>query len=131
MVKQEVARGPGGRVLMMGSITQVDAQDEGTWVVSASHGGVSSGEFALEVPLQGAFFNDAGVGKDGAGIAALDMLEARGVAGATVSHLSARIGDCQDTWDHGVVSHANARARALGIVPGQSLRESLLGLLQR
>jgi len=58
------------------------------------------------------------------------MLQARGVAGATVSHLSARIGDCQDTWDHGVVSHANARARALGIVPGQSLRESLLGMLQ-
>ena len=130
MVKQEVARGPGGRVLIMGSITQVDAQDEDTWVVSASHGGVSSGEFALEVPLQGAFFNDAGVGKDGAGIAALDMLQARGVAEATVSHLSARIGDCQDTWDHGVVSHANARARALGIVPGQSLRESLLGVLQ-
>jgi hypothetical protein len=131
MVKHEVAQGPGGRVLIMGSITQVCAEDAGTWVVSASHGGVSSGEFALEVPLQGAFFNDAGVGKDGAGIAALDMLQACGVAGATVSHLSARIGDCQDTWDHGVVSHANAVARELGIVPGETLRECLLGLLQR
>jgi hypothetical protein len=131
MVKHEVAQGPGGRVLIMGSITQVCAEDTGTWVVSASHGGVSSGEFALEVPLQGAFFNDAGVGKDGAGIAALDMLQARGVAGATVSHLSARIGDCQDTWDHGVVSHANAVARELGIVPGQSLRECLRSVLQR
>lgn len=131
MVKHEVAQGPGGRVLIMGSITQVCAEDAGTWVVSASHGGVSSGEFALEVPLQGAFFNDAGVGKDGAGIAALDMLQACGVAGATVSHLSARIGDCQDTWDHGVVSHANAVARELGIVPGQSLRECLRGVLQR
>ena len=131
MVKHEVAQGPRGRVLIMGSITQVGAEDAGTWVVTASHGGVSSGEFALEVPLQGAFFNDAGVGKDGAGIAALDMLQARGVAGATVSHLSARIGDCQDTWDHGVVSHANARARELGIVPGQLLRECLRGVLQR
>ena len=131
MVKHEVAQGPGGRVLIMGSITQVGAEDAGTWVVTASHGGVSSGEFALEVPLQGAFFNDAGVGKDGAGIAALDMLQACGVAGATVSHLSARIGDCQDTWDQGVVSHANARARELGIVPGQSLRECLRGVLQR
>jgi hypothetical protein len=130
MVKQEVARGPGGRVLIMGSITQVDAQDEGAWVVSASHGGVSSGEFALEVPLQGAFFNDAGVGKDEAGIAALAMLQARGVAAATVSHQSARIGDCQDTWEHGVVSHANASAQALGLLPGQPLREGLLRLLQ-
>jgi hypothetical protein len=130
MVKQEVAHGPGGRVLIMGSITQVEAQDAGAWVVSASHGGVSSGEFALEVPLQGAFFNDAGVGKDGAGIAALAMLQARGVAGATVSHVSARIGDCQDTWEHGVVSHANARARECGILPGQLLRDGLLRLLQ-
>ncbi|MFM8769830.1 MAG: hypothetical protein ACKOD9_19425 [Rubrivivax sp.] len=131
MLKTEVVRGPGGRVLIMGSITQVDAQDEGAWVVSASHGGVSSGEFALEVPLQGAFFNDAGVGKDEAGIAALAMLQARGVAAATVSHLSARIGDCQDTWEHGVVSHANARALEWGILPGQSLRECLLRVLQR
>lgn len=130
MVKQEVARGQGGRVLIMGSITQVEAQDAGAWVVSASHGGVSSGEFALEVPLRGAFFNDAGVGKDEAGIAALAMLQARGVAAATVSHQSARIGDCQDTWEHGVVSHANARALEWGILPGQSLREGLLRLLQ-
>ena len=115
----------------MGSITQVGAEDAGALVVTASHGGVSSGEFALEVPLQGAFFNDAGVGKDGAGIAALDMLQARGVAAATVSHLSARIGDCQDTWEHGVVSHANARALELGIVPGQSLRDCVLQFLQR
>ena len=71
------------------------------------------------------------VSPGGAGIAALDMLQACGVAGATVSHLSARIGDCQDTWDHGVVSHANARARELGIVPGQSLRECLRSVLQR
>jgi hypothetical protein len=130
MVKQEVARGQGGRVLIMGSITQVEAQDAGAWVVSASHGGVSSGEFALEVPLRGAFFNDAGVGKDEAGIAALAMLQARGVAAATVSHRSARIGDCQDTWEHGVVSHANASAQALGLLPGQPLREGLLRLLQ-
>lgn len=130
MLKTQVAQGPGGRVLIMGSITQVEAQDEGAWVVSASHGGVSSGEFALEVPLRGAFFNDAGVGKDEAGIAALAMLQACGVAGATVSYLSARIGDCRDTWEHGVVSHANANAAEWGILPGRSLRECLLRLLQ-
>ena len=75
-----------------------------------------------------AFFNDAGVGKDDAGIAALKMLEARGVAGGTVSHLSARIGDSQDMWDNGVVSHVNASARAMGIMPGQPLNETLTRL---
>jgi hypothetical protein len=128
MLKKEVAHGPRGRVLVMDSITKVTPADEGCMVVSASHGGASSGEFALEVPLHVVFFNDAGVGKDDAGIASLAMLEAKGVAGGTVSHLSARIGDSQDMWDHGVVSHVNAPARALGIAPGQSLSETLTRL---
>lgn len=130
MLKKEVAGGPGGRVMIMDSITKVTPEDAGTYVVSASHGGASSGEFALEVPLKAAFFNDAGVGKDDAGIAALAMLQDRGVAGGTVSHTSARIGESQDTWDQGVVSHVNERARALGIVPGQRLQDALLRLVR-
>lgn len=130
MLKKEVARGPRGRVLVMDSITKVAPEDEGAIVVSASHGGASSGEFALEVPLRLAFFNDAGVGKEDAGISALEMLQAHGVAGGTVSHLSARIGDSQDMWDHGVVSHVNAQARAMGIAAGQPLRQILTQLTQ-
>lgn len=128
MLKKEVANGPHGRVLIMDSITKVAPEDVGCMVVSASHGGASSGEFALEVPLRVVFFNDAGVGKDDAGIASLNMLQARGVAGGTVSHLSARIGDSQDMWDHGIVSHVNAAALALGMAPGQSLSETLTRL---
>ena len=128
MLKKEVARGANGRVVIMDSITKVTPEDAGGLVVSASHGGASSGEFALEVPLKAAFFNDAGVGKDDAGIAALAMLQASGVAGGTVSHTSARIGDSQDMWDHGVVSHVNHCARALGVLPGQLLKEALTRL---
>ena len=130
MLKKEVARGDKGRVVIMDSITKVTPEDAGGLVVSASHGGASSGEFALEVPLKAAFFNDAGVGKDDAGIAALAMLQASGVAAGTVSHTSARIGDAQDMWDHGVVSHVNEKARALGVAPGQSLRETLTRLVR-
>lgn len=129
MLKKEVARGEQGRVIVMDSITKVTAEDEGSIVVSASHGGASSGEFALEVPLAAVFFNDAGVGKDDAGIAALAMLQASGVAGGTVSHTSARIGDAQDMWDHGVVSHVNEAARSRGLAPGQGLRQTLTKLL--
>ncbi|WP_137893750.1 hypothetical protein [Ramlibacter sp. 2FC] len=128
MLKKEVAGGPGGRVLIMDSITKVTPEDAGCFVVSASHGGASSGEFALEVPLGAAFFNDAGVGKDEAGIAALAMLQARGVAGGTVSHTSARIGDAQDMWEHGVISHLNERAQALGLTVGERLGDALTRL---
>ena len=130
MFKKEAVAGPGGQVLLMDSITQVAEGDEDTLVVSGSHGGTSSGKFALDVPLRMAFFNDAGVGKDDAGIAALAMLQARGVAGGTVSHMSGRIGDSQDMWDHGVVSHVNALARAMGVLPGQPLKETLTRLAQ-
>ena len=125
MLKTEVARGPGGTVLIMDSITKVAPEDEGAIVVSASHGGASSGEFALEVPLKLVFFNDAGGGKDAAGVAALAMLQARGVAGGAVAHTSARIGDVQDMWACGVISHLNDAARGLGLAVGLPLREAL------
>jgi hypothetical protein len=72
-----------------------------------------------------AMFNDAGVGKEGAGIAAMAMLQARGCAAVTVAHTSARIGDARDTWEHGVLSHVNAAAQALGLAPGQALRDAM------
>jgi hypothetical protein len=125
MLKQEVERGPGGPIVIMDSITKVTPADAGAIVVSASHGGASSGEFALEVPLKAVFFNDAGVGKDDAGIAALAMLQAKHVAAGTVAHTSARIGDAQDMWESGVISHVNEAARKLGLSPGQSLRAAL------
>jgi DNA gyrase subunit B len=69
--------------------------------------------------------NDAGVGKDDAGIAALAMLQARGVACATVSHSTARIGDALDSWEHGVLSHLNQAALALGLKAGEPLKAAL------
>ena len=129
MRKDEVARGPRGRVILIDSITQLAAGDDGAIVVSGSHGGTSSGTFALERQLRLVFFNDAGVGKDEAGIAALAMLQARGVAAAAVAHTSARIGDALDAWQHGVISRVNARAHALGLRSGESARDAAERLL--
>jgi len=129
MLKKEVVSGRGGRVILMDSITKVEGEDEGAIVVCASHGGASSGEFALEVPLKLVVFNDAGVGKDNAGIAALDMLQSHGVAGAAVAHTSGRIGDSLDMWENGILSHVNQAARELGLCAGAQVRESLGALV--
>ena len=130
MLKKQVAKGKGGQVILMDSITKVTAEDEGSMVVCASHGGTSSGEFALEVALKVVIFNDAGVGKDNAGIAALDMLEKHGVAGGTVAHTSGRIGDSMDMWENGVLSHVNAKAKQLGLSKGTRVRDALTKLVQ-
>jgi hypothetical protein len=61
------------------------------------------------------FFNDAGGGKDNSGKVALDILQAHGVPCVCYSHISARIGDAQDGYDHGIVSGVNQLAKSLGI----------------
>jgi len=130
VLKKEVVKGSGGRVILMDSITKVTAEDAGAIVVCASHGGTSSGEFALEVPLKAVIFNDAGVGKDDAGIAALEMLQKRGVAAATVAHTTGRIGDSLDMWENGVLSHVNAAAREAGLSDGAKVRQVLSDLVK-
>jgi hypothetical protein len=130
MLKREVARSARGHVLLVDSITQLAPGDAGAIVVAGSHGGRSSGEFALETPLAAVFFNDAGVGKDGAGIAALAMLQQRGVAAGAVAHTSARIGDAMDSWTHGVISQLNDAARRQGLQVGAPLQAALRARLE-
>ena len=64
----------GGRavqLLLVDSITEALDSGAGRIVVSGSHGGTSAGHFALQARPALVVFNDAGVGKDAAGIAAL------------------------------------------------------------
>jgi hypothetical protein len=124
MKKETVAHVGGIRIIIMDSITKATAADAGAVVISASHGGASSGEFALEHPLGLVIFNDAGDGKDHAGIAALAMLQSRGRPAATVAHTSARIGDSADHWDAGVISHSNQLAHAQGARVGAPVQEA-------
>lgn len=125
MHKSIVAHSPLGPVLLIDSITQAEPEDDGCVVVCGSHGGSSSGEFALARALVCVVFNDAGIGKDDAGVAALALLQAQGRAAAAVAHHSGRIGDARDIWQHGVLSRVNAAA-ALGARPGLTLQQWLM-----
>lgn len=106
-------------VRIVDSITQLGEPDRGCLAVSGSHGGLSSARYALAARPLLSIFNDAGVGKDQAGVAALGFLQLRGLAACTVSHASARIGEAQSTMDEGIVNHLNDLAHALGVRPGQ------------
>ena len=113
-------------LVVVDSITEALDGAAGTVVVSGSHGGASAARFALPARVALAVFNDAGVGKDDAGIAALALLQREGIAAGTVAHDSARIGDARSTWRDGVISHANAAALALGARCGVALRDWLV-----
>lgn len=111
----------GRRLLVLDSITEAVGSGAGCVVVSGSHGGLSAGRFALDAQVWLAVFNDAGVGKDAAGIAAMALLQAHGIAACTVAHTSARIGEARSTLESGVISFANAAAEAAGAKVGRSL----------
>ena len=66
-------------------------------------------------------FNDAGGGKDNAGLAGLAFLQSHELPACAVSHNSACIGQANSTLESGIVSHANLGAQALGLRAGMRL----------
>ena len=115
---------PGAAPLrIVDSITELRASDAGCVAVSGSHGGFSASQYAIAARPLLSVFNDAGVGKDGAGIAALALLQAQGLAAALVGHDSARIGEARSTLADGVIRHVNDLARALGVAEGMACAE--------
>jgi hypothetical protein len=113
------------RLRVVDSITELTDTDAGCIAISGSHGGVSSGRFALAARPALSIFNDAGVGLERAGLAALDLLQQQGLAACTVSHQSARIGDAGSTLSSGVISYSNPLARQAGVAPGLGCREAI------
>jgi hypothetical protein len=117
-------------IVIADSITRIGPEAACAVVVNASHGGVYAAYLAVKLHAAAAIFNDAGVGRDRAGIAGLDYLEEFGIAAATVGNDTARIGDGADMMAHGVVTHANTLAASFGVRPGQSCRDAAAALQQ-
>src|SRR5436190_6736450 len=112
-------------IVVADSITRIaEAEAHGAVVVNASHGGIYAAYLAAKLGAAAAVFNDAGVGRDNAGIGGLDYLQELGIPAATVGHDTARIGDGADMLARGVITHANALAAALGCRPGMVCREA-------
>ena len=96
----------------------------GKVLVAGSHGGVLAACLGAHAGAHALILNDAGLGQDRAGIAGLAWLEDFGIAAASVSHASARIGDGADMLRRGVISHANIFAALAGVSAGQACREA-------
>lgn len=106
------------------TITKLPAGSRGAVIVAGSHGGVYAAYLACKAGARAVILNDAGLGKDRAGIGGLDYCQQFGVAAATVGHDSARIGDAADMLTRGVISHANALARSCRCRPGMGCAQA-------
>jgi hypothetical protein len=110
------------------SVTRVGAEAAGAVVVNGSHGGVYAAYVAAKLGVAATVFNDAGVGRDQAGIAGLDYLAGLGIPAAAVGYDTARIGDGADMIERGVITHANRPAAALGCRTGMACRDAAASL---
>ena len=117
-------------VLTTDSITRVGAEAARAVVVNGSHGGIYAAYIAAKLRVAAAVFNDAGVGRDEAGIAGLDYLAGLAIPAAAVGHETARIGDGSDMIARGIITHANPPADALGCRPGMACRDAAAALQQ-
>lgn len=108
-------------IRLVDSITQ-PKDAEGMVVIAGSHGGISSGRYAAQLGLRGIVFNDAGVGKDDAGIESLAYLDDLGLPTATVDNGTARIGDGV-SMSQGEISYVNEIAEECGCEVGQDALE--------
>ena len=104
------------KTVLMDSISYVTVDNRDDIIISGSHGGTSSAGYAIDARVAAAFFNDAGVGKNGAGIKGLEMLCEHNIIAVAVSHESAEIANAEDTYKNGIISQVNACATQAGIV---------------
>jgi hypothetical protein len=111
-------------VIAADTITKLPPEADGAVVVSGSHGGRYPGYLAAKGRVRAAVFNDAGGGKDGAGLGSLAYLDALGIAAATVAHDTARIGDTDDMIARGRISAMNEAARSVGLITGMACLEA-------
>jgi hypothetical protein len=109
------------KILTVASCSNIRAEHRSHVVVSGSYGGRYNAFNAAKWPVRAVIMNDAGIGKDNAGIVGLDFLDHIGLAAATADARTCHIGDGDHMLAHGIISHANRTAAALGCAPGQSV----------
>src|ERR1700729_1303662 len=111
------------KILTVGSCSNVRAEHRSHVVISGSYGGRYNAFNAAKWPVRAVIMNDAGIGKNSAGIVGLDFLDQIDLAAATADARTCRIGDGDHMLAHGIISHVNRAAAALGCAPGQGVRD--------
>src|SRR5208282_2231895 len=105
----------------------------GCWSMSLVHGERGREVFCVGTPVDttmtiyiyrhgirpaGIIGSDGGFGRRQMAVAGLPILQAMGIACASVSHLSADLGDPHSIYRDGRITLVNAQARSVGVAPG-------------
>lgn len=114
----------GRKIICTDSIAFGLPEDADNVLVTAGHTGRSAVPYLLKVAPYGFICSDGGGGRDGSGRAGLEIVEAAGLAGATVDARLAAMGDGLSSYRDGIITGANRLARAAGVELGMSARQA-------
>ncbi len=111
-------------VVVADSVTKPTPAWVGSVLIAGSHGGVYAAYLAAKAGVRGIILNDAGTGKDGAGIGGGAYCAGLSLPYATVDTMSARIGNGTDMARRGVISFVNPPAAAASVTVGMAAIEA-------
>ena len=131
MAGQIIIKQSGNRkIVVADSAAAMDESTKGDVFVDGSHCGINVGEMTIHSGVGAMIGNDAGMGKNNAGIAALKMCDEQGIPAAAVAAMSAKIGSGMSTYEQGQISVVNEAAKKLGVSAGMSAREAADKMLE-
>ncbi len=130
MAGQIIKQSGNRKIVVADSAAAMDESTKGDVFVDGSHCGINVGEMTIHSGVGAMIGNDAGMGKNDAGIAALKMCDEQGIPAAAVAAMSAKIGSGMSTYEQGQISVVNAAAKKLGVSAGMSAKEAANKLLE-
>lgn len=114
-------------VVLLDSLGDLQVSNTRPILVCGSHCG-GNRNLARQVKnchVKAVFLNNAGIGKNQAGVRGLTHYGAENIIACAVDHNSAEIGVARDTLESGNISHTNPQADAVGIQIGDTVIEAL------
>lgn len=118
-----------GRVWTVGGTTAIKEKIPGDVVCSGSNASRVMSDGIVRMGAAGAIANDAGIARNNSAVEGIFLLAERGIPAASVGTMSARIGEGSSTWEHGIISMANAVAEKAGVRPGMTAKEAARRML--
>jgi hypothetical protein len=112
----------GVEIVTAPSSASASSDCRGHVLISGSYGGEYNAYHAGKWGIRGVVLNDAGVGKDNAGIRGLEYLDRIELAAATADARTCHIGDGEHMLQFGRISHVNRSAERWGCRVGDTVR---------
>ena len=115
---------PRGRIWASPGTTAITEQIPNDIVCSGANSSRVMSDGVLRMAAKGAIANDAGIAMNNTAVEGVMLLTEYGIPAASVSTMTARLGEGLSTWNDGIISVANVVAAELGVKVGMTAKEA-------